>query len=88
MNYKIDIYLKDSFVGNIKSSSVLVKVFSDQEIQNIDPPSFKKPLYRGIVMGNGSYAMELITPSYVEDVEFFIEGGNYFVKNFQSKDNI
>lgn len=70
--------MKDSFEGNRKSSSVLVKVFSDPEILNIDPPSFKKPLYRGMVMGDGSFEMELITPNYVEDVEFVIEGGNYF----------
>ncbi|CAO1402142.1 unnamed protein product [Diamesa tonsa] len=64
----------DSFEGNRKSSSVTVKVFSDPEVLNIDPPSFKKPLYKGMVMQDGSFEMETITPTYVEDVEFVLEG--------------
>ena len=67
--------MKDSFEGNRKSSSVTVKVYSDPEVLNIDPPSFKKSLYKGIVTEDGSFEMETITPTYVEDVEFVLEGG-------------
>lgn len=52
-----------------------MKVFSDPNVLNIDPPSFNKSLYTGLLMEDGSFEMETITPTYVENVEFVLEGG-------------
>ncbi|CAO1403509.1 unnamed protein product [Diamesa hyperborea] len=67
----------DSFEGNRKSSSVTVKVFSDPEVLNIDPPSFNKPLYKVLVEKDETFSMEEIVlnvGTYTQDVEFIYSG--------------
>lgn len=63
-----------------KQSTVTVTISADKENEYIEAPTFLKPLYRGLLFGNGSFALDeeisIVPKTFDDHITFALLGGN------------